>query len=143
MKKLTLIIVLFVFISCSSDPEPLRYGKDICYSCKMTLVDRKFGAEIVTKKGKVYKFDDLNCMVGFYNSDYEVHENMEHILVIDFAHPGTLIDVQQAFFVKTSEIRTPMAGGIAAFSNKEDQANQNEKWKGTLLEWPDVIAEFK
>lgn len=143
MKKLTLIVILFVFVSCSSDPEPLRYGKDICYSCKMTLVDEKFGAEIVTKKGKFYKFDDLNCMVGFYNSNYEAHESMEHILVIDFTHPGMLIDVQQAFFVKTSEIRTPMAGGIAAFDNKEDQATQNEKWKGTLLAWADVVAEFK
>ena len=40
--------------------------KTPAYTCKMTLVDKKFGAEVVTKKGKVYKFDDLNCMIKFY-----------------------------------------------------------------------------
>lgn len=143
MRKNILILILLVFVSCNSVPEPLRYGKDACYACKMTLVDRKFGAEVVTKKGKVYKFDDLNCLLGFYHSGYEDHETMKHILVVDFAHPETLINAQQAFFVKTSEVRTPMASGIAAFSKMEDQTEQNVEWNGVLLEWGDVVAEFK
>ncbi|MDX1911017.1 MAG: hypothetical protein SFV22_06010, partial [Saprospiraceae bacterium] len=51
-------------VACSTGPEPIRYGQDNCHACKMTLTDRRFGAEIVTKKGKVYKFDDLNCLMG-------------------------------------------------------------------------------
>ena len=40
--------------SCSTEPEPLHYGTDVCHFCKMTLVDNKFGAELVTKNGKAH-----------------------------------------------------------------------------------------
>lgn len=136
-------VLLFIFAMCSSDPQPLNYGKDVCYTCKMTLMDKKFGAEIVTKKGKVYKFDDLNCMINFHNSGYEAVENMEHRLVVDFANPEKLIDTQQAFFVKTDQIRTPMASEVAAFGSEADYKRYNKKWKGILLGWGEVVTEFK
>ena len=31
-------------------------------------MDPKFGGEVITKKGKIYKFDDLHCMVSFLKS---------------------------------------------------------------------------
>ncbi|HEU5290662.1 MAG TPA: nitrous oxide reductase accessory protein NosL [Cyclobacteriaceae bacterium] len=144
MMRLIMISLLLSFlVACSSDPQPLQYGKDICHTCKMTLMDKKFGSEIVTKKGKVYKFDDLNCMVNFYNSGYEGTDNIEHRLVIDFANPEKFIDAEHAFFVKTDEIRTPMASGIAAFGSEEDYSKFNKKWKGTSLSWGDLVTAFK
>ena len=141
MNMLTLLILLFV--SCSADPQPLQYGKDACHTCKMTLVDKKFGAELVTKKGKVYKFDDVNCMINFYNSGYEEFGNIAHRLVIDFANPEKLIDAQHAFFAKTDQIRTPMASGVAAFGSEDDYKKFNKKWKGTALSWGELVTEFK
>ena len=59
-------VLLFVLISsCSSGPEPLYYKKDSCAFCKMQLIDTKFGAELITEKGKIYKFDDIGCMLDF------------------------------------------------------------------------------
>ena len=51
--KLALLLLLpvFSFSSCSSKPEPFRYGQDICHSCKMGIVDPKFGGELITAKG--------------------------------------------------------------------------------------------
>ena len=66
MKMISLILALALFLSCNTEPVPLRYGKDACHLCKMTLMDKKFGGELVTGKGKVYKFDDVNCMINFY-----------------------------------------------------------------------------
>ncbi|HRI80568.1 MAG TPA: nitrous oxide reductase, partial [Cyclobacteriaceae bacterium] len=64
-----IFVVLFLFMAaCSTEPEPLQYGKDTCHTCKMTLMDNKFGAEIVTDKGKIYKFDDMSCFLNYYNS---------------------------------------------------------------------------
>jgi copper chaperone NosL len=136
-------ILMLLFVSCSVDPQPLQYGKDICHTCKMTLVDKKFGAEIVTKKGKVYKFDDINCMINFHNSGYEEAENMARWLVVDFANPEKLIDTQHAFFVKTDQIRTPMASEVAAFASEDDYKKFNKKWKGILLSWGELVTEFK
>lgn len=143
MKMISLILITVLFLSCSNDPQPLQYGKDACYTCKMTLMDKKFGAEIVTKKGKVYIFDDLNCMVNFYNSGYEPEENIAHLLVIDFAQPEKLIDTKHTFFVKSDKLRTPMASQVAAFEREEDYKKFKKEWNGILLGWGEVVTQFK
>ena len=137
------VVLSALVFSCSTEPEPLRFGKDVCYTCKMTLVDKKFGAEIVTKKGKIYKFDDLSCMVNFHNSGYEEVSEMEHRLVIDYANPEKLIDTQRAFFVKSDELRTPMASEIAAFGSEEDYKKFKKKMNGILMSWGEIVTEFK
>lgn len=143
MKMISIILITVLFLSCSSDPVPLQYGKDACYTCKMTLMDKKFGAEIVTKKGKVYKFDDLNCMVNFYNSGYEPEENIAHLLVVDFAQSEKLIDTKHTFFVKSDKLRTPMASQITAFEHEEEYKKFKKEWNGILLGWGEVVTQFK
>jgi copper chaperone NosL len=109
----------------------------------MTLMDKKFGAEIVTKKGKVYKFDDVNCMLSFYNTGAEPEENILHRLIVDFSNPEKLIDAQQAVYVKSDGIKSPMASSIAAFERKSDMDQYNKEWKGIVLSWGELVTEFK
>ena len=30
----------------------------------MKIADGKFGAELITTKGRIYKFDDIHCMIN-------------------------------------------------------------------------------
>lgn len=129
--------------SCSTDPVPLEYGKDVCHSCKMVLMDNKFGAELVTNKGKVFKFDDINCLLKYYNADESEHTNYAHKLVIDFTKPGTLIDANNSHYLKADEINSPMASHIAAFEDYELMKENKKKWKGIYLSWGEVVTEFK
>lgn len=139
----TIGLFALTFSSCSTEPEPLEYGKDGCQFCKMTLVDPRFGAELVTKKGKIYKFDDSVCFLNFYNSDAEPADNYLHRLIIDYAHPGHLINADIAFYIKSKELKSPMAGNLAAFENKSEMDQFNKKWKGIYLSWGEVVTEFK
>lgn len=143
MSKLSLWAVGILVVACSVKPEPLQYGMDACYACKMTMMDNKYGAELVTRKGKVYKFDDMNCMLNFYHSEYESTEDFTHILVIDFANPEKFIDAQHALYIKSANIRTPMASGIAAFENEESLKPYLKEWKGVLMSWGEVQTQFK
>jgi len=95
------LILALALISCSVEPEPLQYGKDACHHCKMTLMDNKFGAEIVTAKGKIFKFDDTNCLINFLNSNEMSDQDIKHCLITDFSSPGLLIDAKTAFYVKS------------------------------------------
>ena len=53
-KAIIIPVVLVGFLTgCSTEPLPIRYGQDNCDFCKMTISDHRFGAEIVTKKGKI------------------------------------------------------------------------------------------
>jgi len=146
MKIVVLLLIGIVslsFISCSTEPEPLVFGTDICHFCKMTLMDNKFGAELVTKKGKVYKFDDMNCFLNFYNSGYEPVEEFQHKLVIDYANPGKLFDATNGFYLKSSEIRSPMNGQVAAFETKAGMDNFKKEWKAIYLGWGEVTTQYK
>jgi copper chaperone NosL len=143
MKVLIASIFLTMLLSCNIEPEPLRYGTDACHACKMTLVDKKFGAELVTKKGKVYKFDDVNCMLRFYNSADIVPEEFSYKLVVDFTQPAKLIEASDAFYLKSPEIKSPMASQIAAFEKNQSMKDYKKQWNGIYLVWGELVTQFK
>ena len=142
MNKLTFLLAL-TFFSCSVEPEAIHFGTDACHTCKMTLMDKKFGAELVTKKGKVYKFDDVNCMLNFFHSGVEAEENIAYKLVIDFSHPEKLIDANNAFFLKSDEVKSPMGSHVAAFEKKDDLEVVKNDLKGIYLVWGELVTQFK
>jgi len=58
-------LLLLLFAGCRpKGPVAIEYGQDICAFCKMIIADPRFGAEVITKTGKVYKFDSVECMVA-------------------------------------------------------------------------------
>jgi len=143
MKKLMGICLLPLMLACNAEPEPIIYGTDACHTCKMTLMDKKFGAELVTQKGKVYKFDDVNCMLNFYNDTENSAEQFKYKLVVDFSQPEKLITASDAFFLKSDEIKSPMASEIAAFESKDSMEKLKEEWNGIYLVWGEVVTQFK
>lgn len=143
MRTLAFFVLAFGIVSCTVEPEPLAYGHDACHTCKMTLVDKKFGAELVTKKGKVFKFDDVNCMLTYYNSGEVQPSDFAFKLVVDFTEPTKLIDASDAFYLKSSEIRSPMASGIAVVSTKDKMDEVKKELKGIYLVWGELVTQFK
>jgi copper chaperone NosL len=137
------MLVMALAPACSPKPEPLQFGTDLCHTCKMTIMDHKFGGEVVTRKGKVYKFDDVNCMVNFLNSGYLEEREIVYKLVVDYAQPGKLIDATTAFYVKSAEVRSPMASGVAAFEWEKTKDDFKNQWKGIYLTWGELITQFK
>lgn len=134
-------MLALVFWACSIEPEPLIYGKDQCHSCKMTLMDRKFGAELVTTKGKVYKFDDINCLFNFYNEGSVNKQDFRFKLVVDFSQPEKLIDAEKAVYLKSGQIKSPMASQVAAFETA--QTNLAAEWNATEYEWGELQNQFR
>lgn len=143
MKVVFSLFVLLLMLGCSSGPEPLRYGEDACHHCKMVLADQKFGAELVTTKGKLYKFDDLNCMINFLNEGVVGERDIQHRLVIDFTAPGKLIDAGNAFYVKSRLVKSPMASQVAAFEQYDSMEKYKRELQGIYLTWGELITQFK
>lgn len=130
-----LIVLMFsTLASCNSEPEPLRYGEDDCNYCGMKLMDTKYGAEFITDKGKIYKFDDLNCLFGFI-SESSPEMKSAQILVADFSTPGTLIDAQNAHYLKSSDLRSPMGFNVAAFQHADSLNRYSTLLPGENKNW--------
>ena len=129
---------VLLITSCNTEPLPIRIGKDNCDFCKMTISDNRFGAEIVTKKGKTYKFDDNHCIVGFINSKTVTQQDIAAIYFTDFLHPHELIKVENAVFLQSPSLKSPMNGNIAAFSNEDSLINALPKFRGNKISWEDM-----
>lgn len=141
--KNVIIVAFLLCLSCSVKPEPLEYGKNSCAHCRMVLMDTKFGAELVTEKGKVYKFDDINCMITFLNHEIREERNIRFKLVTDFTNPGNLIDAGNSFYIKSPEIKSPMASHVAAFKNYSEMEKFKKELNGIYLTWGELVTQFK
>ena len=143
MRAFFFIGLMLMAMACSVKPEPIVFGKDNCHTCKMTIMDKRFGAEIVTTKGKVFKFDDVNCMINFANSGYLDERDIAYKLVIDYAQPEKLIAAGEAFYLKSPEIRSPMASQVASFETDESKNEYKKQWNGIYLTWGELTTQFK
>jgi copper chaperone NosL len=112
-KYATITIGLLTFWGCSIGPKPIDYGTDGCHFCSMTIVDQQHAAQIVTGKGKVFKFDASECMLNHLK---EVDTSTVALfLVNDYNAPGELIDAIHASYLKSKEIPSPMGEFLTAF----------------------------
>ena len=131
-------IVTLSLSSCNTDPEPLRIGSDNCDFCKMTISDNRFGAEIVTKKSKIYKFDDQHCIVAFLRSKKLTREEIAGTYFTDFCSPHQLIKAEQAYFLQSPNFKSPMNGNIAAFSHEDSLVKIFSQFNGNKISWGEM-----
>lgn len=143
MKNLITIILLLLFISCDTAPQPLVVGKDECYYCKMPVADKKFGAEIITVKGKLYKFDDMGCMINFLKTEWVVDEKIGSIYTVSFTTNDKLLDLNKSVFLMSACFRTPMNSGIAAFESRNEVAVFLKEFPGEILTWNQLQQKLK
>ncbi|NPA34268.1 MAG: hypothetical protein GXO48_04995 [Chlorobi bacterium] len=143
---LTVLIVGFVLGACSPEFEDINYGTDQCDYCKMTIVDNKFSAQLVTKKGRNYKFDAIECMIWFLNDEYVNREDVYAMRVADYTNPGNMLDAEKAYYLISPQIRSPMGANLAAFPSMDVAQDYQNKLDGeiyTLDELFDVLKKRK
>lgn len=133
-----LLPLLFFISSCNNDPAPIIVGKDICSYCKMPVSDNRFGAEIVTNTGKIYKFDDAHCILSFLHSPAFKKEEKSKIYFVDFSGNHSLIPATTSLFLKSEALRSPMNGNVAAFSNPDSMEQTFKKFSGIKLSWTEL-----
>lgn len=135
-----IVVLLLALSSCGKrGPVPIMPSVDQCAFCKMTISDVKYGAEAITDKGRIYKFDDIACMRNYCNENTQLQ--IATFYVSDFADSSRLIVATEASFISGGSIVTPMHGGIIAFSSAEE-ANATAKTMGaTPITWEKIIAE--
>ena len=143
MKKKTIMPMLILMgmwlvPACGQKgPEPIKLNKEDCAFCKMTIADKRFGAEMVTAKGRVYKFDDMKCMIGYAKENS--HSANARYYVSDYSEPHALISVEKLTFLSGGSIESPMAGNIAAFSKKEEADKAEKTLAARKILWAEIF----
>jgi copper chaperone NosL len=143
VQRAVVTAMLVLFVSCSTKPEPFRPGKDVCYFCKMGITDTRFGGEVITKKGRLYKFDDLHCMISFLRTGGEAETDIAKKLAVNWQKPNEFIDVNAATFVTSPELKSPMGSNTAGFENKQAAENYAAGKLSEITVWQEVYDKIK
>ena len=135
-----LVFVLVSVNACTVSPKPIEYGSDGCHFCSMTIVDRLHAAQIVTKKGKTYKFDAIECMINHLKTID--NDKVALFLVNDYSHPGELMDAQSATYLISEKIPSPMGEFLTAFKSMEEGKKVELENDGELYSWNELLNHF-
>lgn len=115
--RLLLASSMIVLAACTEvAPQEIAVGKDQCDNCKMTISDPKYATQLITEKGRLYKFDDISCLNDYETSNTETTGNAK-TYVADFPS-GKFIESNTATFIKGGEIKSPMGGNTQAYQDK-------------------------
>ncbi len=138
---LILFMALGVLTSCDKTPQAISYGEDECDFCRMGIVDPTHAAQVVTKKGRNYKFDATECMIDFLRTEID-EEEMLHVLSANLKEPGTLISAYDATYIVSENIPSPMGAFLSALSSKEAAEALQKESGGKLYTWEEIKKEI-
>lgn len=140
MNKSTLfsILVIFIIWGCEVSPSEINYGTDSCHFCKMTIVDQSYAAQVVTNKGRAYKYDAIECMVQ--SLPQWNPEDLKFILVTDLTHPKKLIDATDAHYLISESLPSPMGANLSGFEKEQDRNQYLVGASDRALNWEELKA---
>jgi len=140
-KKILPLIIGILFVAGCADqrPKPINTNQDICAYCKMGISDVRFASELITSKGKVYKFDSIECLVAYYRQLNATEKNNAKLWVNDFLQPGQWISAETALFLRSDQIHSPMSLNLIAVSNESESAQIKQKFEAESINWADLL----
>ena len=142
MKNLVIVLSLIFFLSsCEVAPQEINYGSDACRFCKMTIVDTKHAAQLVTVKGKAFKYDAVECMLN-HLAKWDQAE-VKYYLVSDYSAPKKLIDATKAYYLVSEAIPSPMGEFLTAFGVKEERDTNISESGGDGFNWIELQKKFE
>lgn len=131
-----IVFLVFTISSCSKEPQPINYGGDVCHYCQMTIVDKIHGAELVTDKGKIFKFDAAECLIRHKN-ELESIEGYQ-LLTNCFESPGEFIPLNEGIFLISENLPSPMGAFLTAFKTKEEANRLKDELGGKIYNWNEL-----
>lgn len=130
-----IVAVLLLHSSCSIGPVPIKVGKDNCDFCRMSVADARFGAEVLNKKGKAWKFDDIHCLTEFLKKGILREEDIRDVYFTRFDGANELLPSAQALLLHSEVLHSPMGSNIAAFGDRMGLEAAKQKLIGKEVGW--------
>lgn len=138
------LFTVFSFSSCSAQPQPIEYGNDQCALCKMAIIDERYGAELVTRKGKVYKYDSGECLINHVRSEEVVKKaDIASLWVVSPAQPRKLIDATAAHYLHSEKFPSPMGADLSAFETEAELNQYLKQYGGEAWTWEEAMKHVK
>jgi copper chaperone NosL len=107
----------------------------------MTIVDQQHAAQYVTKKGKQFKFDAVECMLNDLSENGM--DNLEILLVSDYSKPREMTDAARATYLISEAIKSPMGANLSSFGTRAAAEETAEDHSGDLYSWEEMLSKYE
>ncbi len=132
------LVGLITLGGCSEvQPEPIALGKDSCDVCRMTISDARFGGEAITSKGRILRFDSVECLASWARTGEQ--GKSARLYVIDLQHPGTFVRADSAGFLRGAVIGSPMGRSVLGFVSLAAAEQQRTMLGGEVVSWTQLV----
>lgn len=136
-------LILTLLAACQTaaavgEPPEIRFGEDICDHCFMIINEPRFAASYVTEMGETRRFDDIGNMM-FYHIEHD--EDVAAFWVHDYDTEEWL-RAENAHYVVSPDIYTPMASGIVAFQDAGSAERLAAEHSGQLFDFTELIQYY-
>ena len=125
-------------------PVPIYFSKESCHHCKMTILDKRFGGELMNEHGKTFKFDSLECLLKA-RSTLDPQQTMK-VFAVDSFNDGKLLPAEELKYMLHKHLKSPMGQGILASPDEKALPLQDAKShsKGAaFFSWDELQMELK
>ncbi len=136
-------MIILGIAACSVKEKPIEYGAAECAYCKMTIMDQRYGAELVTNKGKVFTFDAAECLIDYLYYNEEVATQASLLLITPYNQPNHLFDARQATYLVSGEMPSPMGAYLTSFADREIAEEFQASKGGELYNWDELYKNYK
>ena len=132
------IAILISAFGCKPKVKPIEYGQQACDFCRMSIVDERYAAQLVTNTSKAYSFDAIECMINYKHENSDNDWQME--LVTDYNNPRKLIPAEGTIIVRSKQLPSPMGMYLTAVANKTEAEKLLQNNEGELYPYPEVAT---
>ena len=107
-----------------------------CSECSMDVEDLEYAAQLISKEGNTYFFDDIGCVVLWL----ENHSPDTEIILTQTLDTHLWIDAKKAWYSRIAP--SPMGYGLAAVENKKEGLITYEEMKLLMLQGKNLHDPF-
>lgn len=133
------VLALLFLAGCASGPEPIVYGVQECAHCRMTISDARFASRLLTSQGRTFAFDAVECMASYERTNTVEAGNIAGRWVNAYLDSGTMVSADEAHFLISENLPSPMGGNLTAYASATDAARQQQIHQGRVLTWKELM----
>lgn len=135
---LTLLVCVAIAVGgcggeAATGPPEIHYGRDACERCGMIISEKPYAAAMRLRENgsrRTALFDDIGEMFDFERSSTDAE------IISRYVHDhesGEWIEAENAFYVHSETLQTPMVSGVAALASRDEAEQFAEDHSGEVL----------
>ena len=95
--------------------------------------------ELVSEKGKIFKFDAIECMLEYMKNE---KENFIYQMAVAYNDPGLLHPADSLTYLISPNMPSPMGEFLTAFSSSSVAKEFQQEKEGKLFSWQELKGKF-